>query len=101
MKSFWAVVASVTLAIASIWTTLFLLYRPTTEATFYLLETWRDSVRHFTPESWHVQGNIPLGLLIAISGVLFYSVIIGFVLATCWLLFSKAKKNFWHASKKR
>lgn len=101
MKSFRAIVASVTLAIASIWTTLFFLYRPTTEATFYLLESWRDSVRHFTPESWYVQGNIPLGLLIAISGALFYSVIIGFVLATCWLLFLKATKNFWHGSKKR
>lgn len=51
--------------------------RVSTDIADVVMEPWFGLCEAVTPEAWQTQGNIPLGLIWLISGVLVYSMVIG------------------------
>ena len=54
--------------------------RPVADVMFTLLEPWKQLCKAVTPDSWWTRGNILLGVMCAISGIVVYSILIRCIL---------------------
>lgn len=70
---------------------LVLFERPAILAAEAVMGPWFALCRLATPSSWQVQGNILLGLMWLVSGVIVYSVVIGGACALVLALADKAR----------
>ena len=98
MRAFFYWWCATTAGVFIVWASLFIAFESVAMPTFDLLESWRQFFVMITPESWHVRGNILLGVFCALSGIFVYSAAVGIVFVVLGsiigkLLFSRRRRT--------